>query len=78
MNDNPDVRLVNAHAKGICSHHHPDLVALPRFLTIVFHRIVEACMVEGGADTALVKQVGDLLGTSSASHIDDGRAFYII
>ena len=74
MHDQSDVGLVDAHAKGIGGYDDARAVALPVALALVFHLVLQASMVEGGAEPGIAELLSQFLGTTATAHIDDGRA----
>ena len=47
---------------------------LPVALALVFHLVLQTCMVKGSAETCLTECLSNLLGATTTAHIDDGRA----
>ena len=78
VDDEPHVRFVDTHAKGIGCHHHTHLVLLPVSLSFVFYHTVKTCMIESGGDACLIQQFCKLFRTFSAAGIDDGCALHTI
>ena len=71
MDDQPHVRLVNAHAKGIGSYHDANAVVLPVALPLVFFRLLYPCMIEGGLKSGFVQVFGQFLRAFPAAYIYD-------
>jgi len=71
VDDNPHIRLVNPHPKGIGTDHHPYLVIFPSFLLGRAIGTGHACVIGSCRNPHLIECFGELLRTLAISHIPD-------
>ena len=71
VDDIADVRLVDAHAKGVGGHH--DRRPVIEEILLIFPPLLrlQACVVSGGGDAPLVQEVTDLLYVLPGGTVDD-------
>ena len=50
VNDNPNIRLVDTHAKGICCHHNANLIMLPVLLSLILYSEIKSGMIESSGN----------------------------
>ena len=74
VDDQTDIRFVDAHTEGVGGHHDTHAVVLPVALSTVLVGMFEPCMIEGGRESGVGEVFGNLAGMATAAHIDDGRA----
>ena len=70
----PDVGLIDAHAKGIRGHHDAQLAVHPGALPFRLLLAAESGVKEGGRDAFSMQRRGDLGGALAAADVDDGRS----
>ena len=75
MCDDTHIRFVDTHAESIRRHHDTHPVVLPVTLPLVFLRMLQTSMIEGGAETCLCQMLRYLTGMAATAYIDDGGAF---
>ena len=68
----PDVGLIDAHAKGVRGHHDALLTVHPGALPFGLLIAIESGVKEGGRDAFSMQRRGDLGGAFAAADVDDG------
>ena len=66
------VGLIDTHTKGIGGNNDSYSVVLPIALSLVFHFVGKACMIEGGAEACLTELFGNLASVTTTAYIDNG------
>ena len=68
------VRLVDAHAEGVCGHDDAAFALLPAVLAQVLGGVVQSGVVVVGREALGGQPFGYLFGAASVAHIDDGAS----
>ena len=74
MHHQPDVGLIDAHAKGVRGHHYAQLAVHPGALPFRLLLAAESGVKEGGRDAFSMQRRGDLGGALAAADVDDSRS----
>ena len=70
------IGFVDAHSKGIRSHHDAHAVVLPVALALVLLRMFQSGMIEGGSDASLIDEVSEFLAAPTTACIHNGRTLH--